>query len=243
MDNLSKQDIQKIIKYYETHPEKLHGGSIISYMKKKLRPNLSGYTNKTTQALKQFGDIPIKKMAIYRTPLHGVLTKLINIISLGKWNELQRKYGFDKFFHLALIVHLENNKTIMIQKLDVIDVSPSFKTATDTEIDYIDKYDEGRKLTINEMFANARKNIDDKVWFGYNGLTNNCQWFIRYLLENSGLYDEQAQQFLFQNIEELVKELPGYVNTIMKGVTDTAATITNLSGKGKKTYKLKNVIN
>ena len=242
LSQLSRSDILKIIKHYEAHPEKLHGGSIISFFKKKLSPNLSGYTNKTITALKQFGDIPIKKMAIYRTPLHNMLSKAINVISLGKWNELQKKYGFDKFFHLALIVHLENNKTIMIQKLDVIDVSPSFKTASDTEIDYIDNYDPARKLTINEMFTNARENVDNGRWFGYNGLTNNCQYFIRYILENNGLYDEQAEDFLFQNISDLVQELPGYVGKLMKGVTDAAAIYTNLSGKGKQQrYKLKNV--
>jgi hypothetical protein len=237
MENLTKDDILKIIKYYEEHTEKAHGGSIISYvMKKKLSPNLSGYTKKTTASLKQFGDIPIKKIAIYRTPLHGILNQIVNIISIGKWNELQKKYGFDKFYHLALIVHLENNKTIMIQKLDVIDVSAAFKTASDTEIDYIDNYDANMKLTINDMFANARRSVEDKLWFGYDALYNNCQYFLKYVLENSDLYDAQAQEFLFQNLEELTKELPGYVGKIMNSVTNTAATISNVTGRGKQSH-------
>lgn len=242
MQNLSQKDILKIIKHYEAHAEKAHGGSIISYLKKKLSPNLSGYTKRTTQLLKQFGSIPIKKIAIYRTPLQGILNKIVNIISIGKWNELQKKYGFDKFYHLALIVHLENNKTIMMQKLDVIDVSATFKTASDTEIDYIDNYDENMKLTINEMFENARKNVDNKLWFGYDALQNNCQYFIKYILENNNLYDAQAQQFLFQNLEELAKELPGYVGKIMNTVTNTAATITNVTGQGKQSRYILNDI-
>ena len=35
--------------------------------------------------------VPIESMAIYRTPLPSLLSKTINVLSLGQWNKLQKK--------------------------------------------------------------------------------------------------------------------------------------------------------
>jgi hypothetical protein len=184
-----------------------------------------------------YGNVPIYKLEIYRTPLHSMLLKAIDFISIGKFSDLMKKFSFDKFFHLALVCTLMNHKKIIIQKLDVIEVSTNFKTKDDTEVLDVKEYvyrgpEEEDHLTINELFENAREKVSDKLWFGYDGFKNNCQWFIRYILENSGLYGPEERDFVFQNIEELVKEMPEYVGETMNLITDAAATYTNLSGKG-----------
>lgn len=242
MQNLSQEDIIKIIKHYEKNPEKLHGAGVIAYLSKRfLNPKRDGYTNITKKTLEQYGNVPISRIEIYRTPLHSMLTKAINFISLGKFEEMQKKLGYDKFFHLALVVMLNNNKKIIIQKLDVIEVSTNYKTNDDTEVEDVTSYNPSSNLTINQMFANARKVVPDNLWFGYDGLKNNCQWFVKYLLENSGLYTKKENDFVFQNIEKLVKEMPEYVSDTMNFVTDAAATYTNLTGKGH--YKLHDIRN
>lgn len=233
MERLTQKDIQKIIKHYENNPHKLYGKGIISYLSKKiLKPKHDSYTNITTKTLETYGNVPIVHMEIYRTPLHNMLLKAINFISLGKFGEMQKKLGYDNFFHLALVVTLDQNKKIIIQKLDVIEVSTNFKTKDNTEVEIVSTYNKDRKLTINQMFENARKVVPSNLWFGYDGLRNNCQFFIKYLLENSGLYGQKEKEFVFQNIEELVKEMPEYVSDTMNFVTDAAATFTNLTGKG-----------
>jgi hypothetical protein len=242
MQNLSQEDIIKIIKHYEDNPQKIHGKGVIAYLSKKfLKPKRDGYTNVTKKTLEQYGNTPIVSMEIYRTPLHNILTKAVNFISLGKFEEMQRKLGYDKFFHLALVLTLNNNKKIIIQKLDVIEVSTNFKTKDDTEVENVSAYNPASKLTINQLFANARKVVPDDLWFGYDGLKNNCQWFVKYLLENSGLYGANENEFVFQNLEELIKEMPEYVGDTMNFVTDAAATYTNLTGKGH--YKLHDIRN
>lgn len=240
LSKLTQEDIIKIIEFYKAKPELVHGGSVISYVSKYLlSPKLDGYTKSTTNMIKKYGDVPIIKMEIYRTPLHNMMIKAIDFISLGKFSEMQKKLGYDKFFHLALVLTLKNNKKIIVQKLDVIEVSDSYQTKSNTEVDYVDQYDyrgdeDEDNLTLNELFANARAKVPDNLWFGYDGLRNNCQWFIKYILENSDLYGPTEEKFIFQNIEELVKEMPEYVGDTMNAVTDLAATITKLRGKGKK---------
>ncbi len=200
-------------------------------------PPRDKYTNLTTNNLNIYGDVPIYKMEIYRTPLSNMFIKSINTISLGKFEELMKKYGFDKFFHLALVCTLTNNKKLIIQKLDVIEVSTNFKTKDNTEVLDVKEYiyrgpDEEDHLTINEMFSNARAKVPDNLWFGYDGFKNNCQYFIKYILEYSDLYGPEEQKFVFQNISELVKQMPKYVNETMNAVTDAAASFTNFIGKG-----------
>jgi hypothetical protein len=224
------------------------GSGIIATIGKHITaPKLDGYTNEAQKYLKMYGDVPVVKLEIYRTPLHNMLTKAIDFISSGKFSQLQKKMGYDKFFHLALVATLNNKKKIIIQKLDVIDVSPSFKTHKDTEVEYVEQYEfrgtenEEDYITINELFSNAREHVNDKLWFGYNSLSNNCQWYIKYILQYSDLYGPSEEKFLFQNIETLVKELPEYVKDTMNLVTDTAATVTKLRGKGSKKYTVKEV--
>ncbi len=236
MEHLSHDELRKLKDFLSTHPQ-LKGDGVISTVSKLLwSPKLDGYTNLTQKSLKEYGNVPIVAMEIYRTPLHSMMMKAVDAISMGKFFELQKRLGFDKFFHLALVCRLSNGKKVIIQKLDVIEVSPSFKTKSTTEVSEVD-YDyrgsaEEDHLTINEMFENAREHVPDNLWFGYDALKNNCQYFIRYLLQYSDLYDQKAEDFLFQNIDKLVEELPEYVADSLKFITDGASTFTRLTGKG-----------
>ncbi len=96
-------------------------------------PKTDDYNNTTKRMLAKYGNIPIESMAIYRTPLPSLLSKTINVLSLGQWNKLQKKYGFDKFYHLALVITLKSGKNIIVEKNEVIEVKDSYKTNSDTE--------------------------------------------------------------------------------------------------------------
>jgi hypothetical protein len=65
--------------------EMIGGKSIVSSVIDYFTPNVSGYGNKSTKMLEQYGNNKIVKLTIYRTPLHNVITKALNVISLGKF--------------------------------------------------------------------------------------------------------------------------------------------------------------
>jgi hypothetical protein len=205
-------------------------------------PRLNDYNNQTKRMMAKYGHEQIKSMAIYRTPIPSMINKVLNVVSFGKWNELKKKYGFDKFFHLALVLTLKNNKNIIVEKNEVISVSDSYKTNSDTEVLPIDDYK--IPITVNYLLDKTRKAFgNDVLFFGYDPLTNNCQVFIKKILESNGLYNSTINNFLFQDIEELTKELSPLTKGIMRGTTDIAATVNKLRGQGRKGMKGKGKLN
>lgn len=199
-------------------------------------PRLNDYNNNTKRMMAKYGHEQVVSMAIYRTPLPSMLNKIINVVSFGKWEELKKKYGFDKFFHLALVLTLKTHKNIIVEKNEVINVSDSYKTNSDTEVLPIDDYK--TPLTVNYLLEKTRKAFkNDALYFGYDPLTNNCQVFIKTILQANGLYNSTINNFLFQDIEELTKELSPLTKGIMRGTTNLAGTVNKLRGQGKKKGK------
>jgi hypothetical protein len=221
--------------------EELKGSGILSKFLTKTKdkvidffsPRYDRYNNTSKRNLDKYGNQKIVSIAIYRTPLPDLLNNIINIVSLGKWNELVKKYGFDKLFHLALVMTLDNNKNIIIEKNEVINISDSYKTKSNTETLTLDNYVSGT-YTISLMLNKAQKMVNnDKLWFGYDPFNNNCQYFIKYILDANNLYSANAEEFLFQDVSSIEKELNSVSKGIMRGTTHLAGTINKFLGKGK----------
>ena len=206
----------------------------VSAVKNYFKPRLDGYNNISKKTIEQYGNMPIKQLFILRTPISGGLNKVINFVSLGKWDELKKKYAFDSLFHLSLVALLENGKNIIIEKNDVVNISPEYKMYPTSETVDIPI---GNDLTINKILDTARTKVGDNTFFSYDafnkGQATNCQGFLKILLENQGLYSEQAKNFLFQDLENIYNELPSYVPKIMKGATTLGAITNKILGKGK----------
>jgi hypothetical protein len=243
---------KEILVYGKLKPQYRHlqGGSIFSSAKElfgkvkdKVKnffsPRLDNYSNLAAKNLKTYGEQKVQDIQIYRTPIPSMLNTALNAVSLGKWNELRSKYGFDKLFHLALVFRLANGKNIIVQKNEVIDINDSYKTKSNTEVFPVTGYTQDSK-TLYDFVNGAREKLnDDKKWFGYDAFNNNCQYFIRYILETAGLYSEGAKNFLFQDLSKVAEQMPGFAKTIAKGVTDLGATFSKLSGKGKPSKSAK----
>jgi len=210
---------------------------MFSRLKQFFSPRLDDYNNNTKKMISKYGNNRIIEINIYRTPLYSIINKFINTLSLGGWNDLQKKYGFDTFYHLGVVLTLENNKNIIVEKLDVISISDSYKTNSTTQIKKVSNYTPNTE-NLNTFLSSARSGLNnDKLWFGYDPLTNNCQYFIKYLLEYNNLYDEELNNFIFQDISDLVKDFKstksGYITSkIMKFTTDLSATFNKLLGRG-----------
>lgn len=212
---------------------KKKAGEFITKTKDFFSPTLDDYNNTSKETLKQFGNIPIQSLTIYRTPIKGIFNRIINFISLGKWDELKRKYGFDRLFHLALVANV-GTKNIIIEKNEVVNVSTSYKTDQNTEVYNIPL--SGKIFSVKEMLETARRQVGDHKFFDYDAFNNNCQYFIKYLLTGMGLYTKEAENFLFQDLSKIYEDLPGYVPSIIKGVTKTGAVVSKLTGQGEDNY-------
>jgi nitrogen regulatory protein PII len=87
------------------------------------------FNNVSTRTLKEYGDKQIVKLQIARQPVVKMLDSVINVLSLGKWGDLKKEYGFDQLMHLGLIVTVQlasgGTKDVMVEKVDAVTISPS----------------------------------------------------------------------------------------------------------------------
>lgn len=212
-------------------------GDKITKVKEKVKeifsPNLKDYDNKTSKTLLKVGNIPITKLEIYKAPITKIFQDMLNTLSLGKWEEKMKKYGFDKFYHLGLIATLENGEKYIVEKLDRPSVSQDFDLSK-PDLELMNVPLNGKQITIYKMLEDARKAVGDQTFFEYNSFKNNCQSFVRMLLQNQNLYTDREKDFFFQDISEMIKELPEELDRFQKLATDITATFAKLTGQGQK---------
>jgi hypothetical protein len=105
-----------------------------------------------------------------------------------------------------------------IEKLELISIQRSTMIKPNT--DYQDVPLNGKTITLNEMVNRTRTMMGDEKFFTYDAFANNCQVFVKSLLQSVGLLTPQAMSFLFQPVDKLLKELPGYTSKVARFVTD-----------------------
>ena len=180
---------------------------------------LTQYPPKVTEFLNRYGKMTISNITLRRSPIKGVINTLLNWISFGKWNEVRKRYGYDTFYHLSMVFNV-GNTTAVLEKNQVINLSTGYSQQPDTEIMPIQT---PTNLTVNELLENTRKAMGDKNFFTYDAFTNNCQVFLMNVLKANGLLTDASKSFIVQPIENLVKELPGYMKPVARALTDIAA--------------------
>ena len=231
---IQRQDRSKTKFYSSNHH--LAGSGLFSYLKS-IKTKVSNYfapsklNNTSTKTMKDFGGQKIVALNVYRTPIPSMIDTALNFVSLGSWEREKKNVNYDKMFHLALIITLANGKNVVMEKNEVVNISTSYATKTDTETMNVPL--KGTSLTLQELFDKARASVPEKTFYDYNAFTNNCQFFIRYILQASGLYSEPIAKFVFQDTIEIIKHLPAYVSTVAKVITRTGAVVNKVLGKGQ----------
>jgi len=187
----------------------------------------------TQSVLNQYGEIQIKEMRVFRCPIKEILKSMLNVLSFGTFNELMRKYGFDKLFHLGLLITLENGVRLVVEKNEEINIStslPPLKEGCETTPVILTKV-----FTINQILMNTKEKIGDEMFYDYDATNNNCQFFIMNILKSNGLLTSHLKEFIYQNLTELFNELDdkaSYMRGIMKATTRTGKIFNVLTGNG-----------
>jgi hypothetical protein len=203
------------------------------------------YREEAKKNLYAHGTKIIKSIEAVRTPIMDVINKTLNVLSFGMLNKLKSKYGYDKLFHLSVVVVLEDDTKLVIEKLEKISISKFTNSVikSNSEVKRVDM--KLKRLSLFDFLNNARRKLTPDQYFGYDGTgksgkTNNCQDFIINLLKYSNLENTEIYNFVKQDLDELLQKLPKYLHTIAKGTTDTANKATQLIGLGKDITDLKN---
>jgi hypothetical protein len=163
------------------------------------------------------GNQKIVSLSVNRDPINSVLKKIVDLVSL--------KMPHDKLFHLYIILKLENGKSYLLEKNQVIKMIPSTKTGQESMNIPINK-----DLKLGEFFINGQKNVGDEKFFVYDAIKANCQDFVMALLKGNNLGDKSVFDFVKQDTQGLVS---GFMASIGKKITDVASSVDRaLEGEG-----------
>ena len=217
---------------YKNMP-KMRGDGIFDYFKRLFNPYL--YNRNSTNVLNKYGNNKIKYLQINRTPIYNSINKALDLISLGKWSELKTKYSYDDMFHLSLVATILTDEgkyiRILVEKNEQINISENVKIYDTTETQLI-KPSPSKNLTLNSMLSKTLERIGKDDFFIYSAFKNNCQHFIKSILISNRLYNVKLDKFVYQNIVDLVDELPNYVPTTANAITGLASWVKRLTGAG-----------
>jgi hypothetical protein len=189
---------------HDVYHKIFHIPSIGDFVSKTMPPLVKKY-------LDQYGDTIINKIEIFRRPIPSFIDTAANFITFGKWDELKKKYGYDKFFHLGILL----NDKIQLERDQVMKLGDKKYKGTEQTI----TIPVAKKITLRELLENAINKFGPEIYH-YNAFKNNCQNFCIQVLSASDLLTTQAQQFILQPVDKLIKELPEYIAPVANTLTD-----------------------
>jgi len=189
------------------------GGDILNW--------LLGYeSTRFKQFLKQHGEEKITSLTAVRKPIASAVRLGFDMLTGGAFEAAHKKLGMDNFFHLFLVV----NGKYRIEKNEVVNYVAYSKASDEEDMSVPLK----GELTIDEMIQKASKGNEKAFWLEYNPLGNNCQAWVSTVLQKNGLMTPALSAFIKQDMEKLLKELPGYTESTAKDITDTASYINRI---------------
>jgi hypothetical protein len=189
-----------------------------------------------TNFLKAHGQDKITALKVGRTPISKTLDLALDVMSGGKFGQVKKKLGYDKFFHLFVVI----NDKHRIEKNELFNIINYSKA--DGEEDMPVSL-EGKDLTISEFLERASKGDETDFYRQNNAFGANCQAMVLKLLSRNHLMTPEIQQFVKQNIEEYARE-----NDLVdkaKAITDVGSVLNRLlqlATGGKKHFDTGGII-
>ena len=199
------------------------------------------FSNKIKKILKEYGNENIVSIRIGRRPINKLVEKAFNIISIGKWNELRNQYYYDKLFHLFLIITLQDGTKLSLEKNDIVNMNVNDSRCSESGVDCIELEYPQNSITVNDLVKKPLDRIGKNDYFVYDPFKLNCQIFIKSVLETFGLYNSNINNFVYQDLTNIIKNLPFYVKWTGKAVTDISAFGKKISGAGVKNHNKEDI--
>jgi len=202
---------------------------IINKVRGKVASILTKRPISVNKLLKSYGDNTITKVNVCRQPLTLAIKYALDLLSRGDISKTVEEKGYDNVYHLYCIVTLNNGTKVRMDKNQrvAIEVNPGplRKDAVCKSVTL------PRSTTLEEFIDRGEKlgNEWGSFW-RYSGWDNNCQKFIRALLNASGV--TSLDDFIQQETEKFIK--PGLLRRFTGAVTDAAALADYAYNGGRK---------
>ena len=175
---------------------------------------------KDRSMLKQYGAFSITHITLGRAPIHDMIDKAMQVLSLGRWDDLKKQYNYDRMYHLFMLVQLSNGSLLRVEKNAVVSISNNYRIESDAEFFPVQMHEGG--IVLSTFFNKTIEAVGLRQFFVYSAFSENCQRFLLDLLNSNKLLTEESQHFIYQDISELSKKLPSITKSISQSLTDTA---------------------
>jgi hypothetical protein len=188
------------------------------------------FSNAFKSIMSKYGNLRIKSARMRRAPIGSAINSLLNILSLGKFEQYRKEKNFDKYFHLGIVLELEGGKKLLLEKNAKPEFSENFKDTNDTV--YMGPVTIRGQPTLNEFI---QKTVDKNGMYkftNYDPFKNNCQAFILMLLEANNSLTPALKNFIYQDVQSLLERIPSFTDKLARFATDSAARLQELTGNG-----------
>jgi hypothetical protein len=198
----------------------LQGSGLISWIKNKKRKAtkkmLENRPKIIDDIIEKEGLNLITKIEVCRNPISSVFSKTLNILTLGRLEREMKKKGYDKLYHLYMVIYLSNGKVYSFEKNQRINIEEGKKLKPTGECAPSLKYG---KMSLKEFLLIAdSKNIAG--FYRYNAFKDNCQKWIYDMMNSNGI--SQFNSFILQDVSTLA---PSYLEFMARKITDVAGII------------------
>jgi len=187
---------------------------------------IDNYTYDQQRLINNNSNNIIKNIYIYRKPIQNIIKQSLNVLSFGKFLNNLKKSPYDDIYHLYMVLILDNNNIILLEKNERINI----KLLKKIELFKLElnKNNEKLEILINndikliDLLNNTYKNMGNN-FFIYNSSSYNCQNFVLNILKSNNLYDIKYEKFIYQN--------PVYFFHKLNYLKNINNTITNIGSK------------
>jgi len=156
-----------------------------------------------------YADSKIQTIYVCREPIQNYLRYLMaGFNALCKFtfgNVIGGNY--EPVYHVSFLIFVKRGREtriLKLQKTEVVELKSNFEVRSTGEMQSLKV---GRNLTIRKLFENMRRAQPITYFTDYRLFNNNCQTFAIDLLRSNGLFTEQLERFIQQDIKEIFKEL------------------------------------
>ena len=203
---------------------------IIENVKKFLFFPSSKMPDKSQKIFEKYKSNIIKKIEVYREPIQKNIQTFFNLISLGKYNEAKKNGNYDDLYHLYMILTLDNNKKVLIEKNENVYIRDEYDKNPDTEKIDIDL--DNKNIDLDTLLYNTEKSIGKFKFYQYNAKTNNCQDFLINIFKSNNLDKKEYNDFIKQDLNYLFSKLPSWADKFTSLITDLRGKISEIFGLG-----------
>jgi hypothetical protein len=152
---------------------------------------------------------------------------------LGTYEQSKKELSYDKMFHLGLFAMVGNEigqfYSVVIEKNEVIHIEKAnFNLNGEKDVISV-SINPNIRITLNDFLNNCQQFMGAK-YFMYDAFTNNCQMYIKSLIESNNLSTPQLIKFIYQPVETMIRNLPKSTQVFAKTLTNIGGIFNRLTG-------------